>query len=337
MPLPVLPIAIAAGASLISGALSYKGGQDAAKAQDRANKQAAAQQKEMMDYIKSLGYPEAEAIQAAQEAYPIDWSVYDSAALDAIKVGDTSLKDVVESPEFKAQEGAMKQYGEIAAEKGMDAQARAAFEQANIEAATQARAQQEALKQTMARRGLSGSGMELAQAQMAGQGAADISRMAGVQQASSAQQRALQALSQQTNLAQQMVGTRTNIGQAQDVINRFNVGNQLETARAIQNAKLADEAAKKQLLRNQPIAAAEYKSGLVGGRQTASGNIASNIMQGGQIAANRAAGGFEAGSKVASTLGGLAMDYGKSQNPKTLTLEEKLRLLEEENKNTAIT
>ncbi len=313
MPLPVLPIAIAAGASLISGALSYKGGQDATKAQDRANKQAAAQQKEMMDYIKSLGYPEAEAIQAAQEAYPIDWSVYDSAALDAIKVGDTSLKDVVESPEFKAQEGAMKQYGEIAAEKGMDAQARAAFEQANMEAATQARAQQEALKQTMARRGLAGSGMELAQAQMAGQGAADISRMAGVQQASSAQQRALQALSQQTNLAQQMVGTRTNIGQAQDVINRFNVGNQLENARTLMNAKLADEARRKGILQNQPIEAANFKANTMGARQNATSNIASNIMQGGQIAASKEAGGYEAAGKTIGVLGQLGATYAGSK------------------------
>lgn len=318
MPLPVLPIAIAAGASIISGALSYKGGQDAAKAQDRANKQAAAQQKEMMDYIKSLGYPEADAIQAAQEAYPIDWSIYDTAALDKIKVGDTSLKDVVESPEFKAQEGAMKQYGEIAAEKGMDAQARAAFEQADMEAAQTARAQQEALKQTMARRGLAGSGMELAQAQMAGQGASDISRMAGVQQASSAQQRALQALSNQTNLAQQMVGTRKDIGSAQDAMNLFNTGELLKTQRRLQDAKLEEEIQRRKVLQNQPIEAANYKLGTVGARQNATSNIASNIQQGGQIAANKEAGGYEAASKTIGTLGQLGATYAGSK-PTTST------------------
>lgn len=311
-----LPLIVAAGAAVVGGALQYMGANKAAKAQDAANKQAAQQQQQYLDYLKSLNYPEADAIAEAQAKYPIDFSIYDKAALDKIKVGDTSMKDVIESPEFKSQQEDMARYEDISREKGMDAQARAAFEQANMEAATQARAQQEALKQTMARRGLAGSGMELAMAQQAAQSGADTSRMAGLQQSAAAQQRALQALAAKGNLAQGMVSTRSAAAQAQDAINRFNVGNQLENQRALENAKLQSEMAQKQVLQNQPIDALKFKQQMVSPIGSTTASMADTTRQQGAVKGQREAAGYQAGAQVLSTLGNAYGSYAAGEQTK---------------------
>lgn len=290
-------------ATVASGVLSYVGGQQAAKERARANSEAARLQQQMMDRIMAMGYPSEEAIKMAQEKYPIDWSVYDQDSLNKIKLQDTELKGLIDSPEFKVQQGALDKYGEISAEKGMDAQARAAYEQATMESAQQARAQQEALKQTMAMRGIGGSGIELALAQKAGQGASNVARMAGTQQAAEAQKRALQALADQTNLAEKMIGTRKDIGLQQDTINKFNTGELLKTQRDLNEAKLADEAAKKNVLRNYPVAQSEFEMSKLSPLQSSVSNVASGIQKQGDIQATKTAGGYEAGSKVLSSFG----------------------------------
>lgn len=138
---------------------------------------------------------------------------------------------------LKIQYDTLNELTDIVNNKGLTPIDRAAIANIQTELDTAARGQRLATQQSFAQRGLSGSGMELVQQQMADQAAAQKGSQAGLNIAAQAQQRALDALRQRgayaTDVGTQELNRQKSIAEAQDAISRFN-------AAAKQQAELAN-------------------------------------------------------------------------------------------------
>lgn len=112
---------------------------------------------------------------------------------------------------------------------GFDPQSRAQLAQAQASAAQQQRAQEGALRQDFAGRGMAGGGSELALRAAAQQQAANANSMAGVQAAADARTRALASLQSGAALAGQVrnadYGQATDLAGARDRIAEYNSRN----------------------------------------------------------------------------------------------------------------
>jgi hypothetical protein len=145
----------------------------------------------------------------------------------AITVGDTALEQIKTDPRLReAQMSALGQLQELGKSGGLDQADRLNIEEARQRAASEASRQQAAVQESMARRGISGSGLEMAQRQMAGQAAANQSSMMDQRIQAEARRRALEAMMQGGQLAGsirgQDFGEESRKKEAQDLINRFN-------------------------------------------------------------------------------------------------------------------
>lgn len=105
-----------------------------------------------------------------------------------------------------AQSNAINNLQSFVDQNGLDAQARSANEQALGQADQHAQGARGAIMQDAARRGMSGSGAELASNMQANQSAANQGRQASLDIAGQARQRALQALGQQAQIGTSMRG-----------------------------------------------------------------------------------------------------------------------------------
>jgi hypothetical protein len=153
----------------------------------------------------------------------------DPEEIQAIAQQQSSLSEYKGDPRFEqSQIDALSNISEIARGGITDAD-KAAMEESQLEAGIADRGRQEAVLQSMARRGMSGSGSELAaslSSAQAASGSAAADQRAMVQ---GAQQRALQAMIQQGSLAGnirgQGFGEAERRAGAEDIINRFNIQN----------------------------------------------------------------------------------------------------------------
>lgn len=125
----------------------------------------------------------------------------------AIDASIQKQKDIQSDPAVReAQMGAMTKMQGIANENGLDPQSRLALQEARQSTDQQARANQMGVQSDMQRRGMSGSGAEIA-GQIAGaQGASSRGNMAGLSAASEARQRAMDALRGVGTMAGQVRG-----------------------------------------------------------------------------------------------------------------------------------
>lgn len=128
-----------------------------------------------------------------------------------------------------AQVGAIQSLQSFVDQNGLDASARAGLQQAMSAQGQQNQGERGAIMDSMARRGMQGSGSELAALLSGQQNAANTQRSNGLDIAGQARQRALAALGQQAGIAGQMRGQDVGIQQ----------GNQAaENARQQFNAKM---------------------------------------------------------------------------------------------------
>ena len=139
----------------------------------------------------------------------------------------TRMAGISVPPELlSAQQNALRRISEIADEGGLTAIDRARLFDAKEEMATASRGAQEAIMQEAAQRGVSGSGVEMANRMLAQQAAATRGARAGVDTAAEAQRRALEAISQSGQMAGSMrtqsMNEQARVAEAQDAINRFN-------------------------------------------------------------------------------------------------------------------
>lgn len=160
---------------------------------------------------------------------------------------DTTLRD--------AQTGALmdiQQRGRV----GLSPEDRAALAEIRQQTAQDAEAKRQQILQSMAQRGMAGSGAELASQMMAAQSGANRQSQEGMQLSGMASQRALQALSQSAGLAsdirrQDLVLPEMQARAASD-IDRFNVSNQRDVQQ--RNVSSKNVAQEKNLSEAQRIA-----------------------------------------------------------------------------------
>jgi len=153
----------------------------------------------------------------------------------------SALAGVSTDPELRqAQMSALDQLAREGKAGGLSIESRAALREAEGETSARERGSREAILQDMARRGMSGSGNELAAALTNQQGAAERNSAAGTRAAADARARALQAMTQSGQLAGAVRGqdfgeTTTRAG-AVDDRNRFNATQRLQRAGMRANA-----------------------------------------------------------------------------------------------------
>jgi len=148
----------------------------------------------------------------------------------AIELTHSAQAQLQEAPETReAQMEALQAFKQLGA-TGLGAQDRAALSQIRDQVQGDLEAKRQQILQSAQARGMGGSGAELISQLQASQSGANLASDQGLQVAAQAQQRALAALGQSANLAGQVRGqdytSASNRAQAEDEMNRFNVGAQ---------------------------------------------------------------------------------------------------------------
>ena len=175
---------------------------------------------------KALQTPSVENLQVSvQDA--IASGKLDPKMGQAILQDPSFMKEVGANPQLvQAQEQSLQSLQDVGRAGGQDAMTRARMAETMGQVGQQERASREALQSQAQRRGIGGSGVDLAQQAIAQQRGADRAGMLGFQTAADAEQRALQALSQSGQLAGQMRGQQfsedAQRAQAMDRIAQFN-------------------------------------------------------------------------------------------------------------------
>jgi hypothetical protein len=155
---------------------------------------------------------------------------YQAQMENALNQQDSEMNDISIDPRLRdAQMSALESISEMG-ETGFTPAEQAALREARRNAASEDQAKSAQLLDEYARRGMGGSGAELAARLQAGQSSADRLSQEGDRLAQMSQQRALDALSQQATLGSQIrgqdFGEQSDIARAQDAINQFNTANQ---------------------------------------------------------------------------------------------------------------
>lgn len=245
--LPGWGTAIGAGVGLVGG---YLGGKKASAAQKEAQRlqQLALQQfgqikvPELWQQELNLNLPEYIGSLTPQTE-------------GTFQMGPSAMEAVSTDPRLEqAQMAALEQLAEIG-QAGMTPAEAAALRTARRGAAAEAQAKSAQIMQEMQRRGVAGSGMELAQRLQAAQSGADRLSQENDRIMQMAQERALQAISQGSNVAGQVRGQqfneRSDIARARDAINQFNTQNQQQVQS--RNINRGNEAGLRNLSEQQRI------------------------------------------------------------------------------------
>jgi hypothetical protein len=176
-------------------------------------------------------------------------------AEQALQMGPTAMAGIQTDPRLaQAQMTALQQLSQTG-QMGMTPAEAAALADAQRNAQSQAQAKSAQLMDEFARRGMGGSGAELASRLQNSQSAADRLNQSSNQVAQNAQQNALQAISQSGGLAGQMQGQQFGqqeaIARAKDYINQFNTQNSQNVQNT--NVQTSNAAALRNLMNQQSL------------------------------------------------------------------------------------
>lgn len=154
----------------------------------------------------------------------------DELAVTAEQAGPSAFRSVQEDPRLRqAQMSALSRLQSIVDAGGMDPQSMDALMQSQSLVEQQNRGAQEALRSQAARRGISGSGLEMARAMEGQQAAAARLNAAGTKAAADARTRALQAMQMQSAMAGDVRNDdyrrAADAAAAADAIEKFNATN----------------------------------------------------------------------------------------------------------------
>jgi hypothetical protein len=239
--------------AIAGGALGGIGGLLAAADQEKDQKKADAWLKKAAEEIANIPTPELK-FQAYEE---LKSAGYFTPELEKeIKIADSEYEKIATDPRLKeAQMGALASLQELAKSGGLDAMDKANLEQARRRAALDSANQQAAVQESMARRGMGGSGLEMVQRQMAAQSAANQANAADLQIQGEARRRALEAMMQSGQLAgnvrEQDFGEQEKIAAAKDALNKFRTTNEIN--RQMRNVGSTNEAGMYNLKNDQAI------------------------------------------------------------------------------------
>jgi hypothetical protein len=175
----------------------------------------------------------------------IDAALRDVQGADA--EADSSWGGVETDPALRVvQRSVLDKLAREGSSTGLDVQDRAALSEAQGQVARQERGSREAILQDMARRGMSGSGSELAAALANQQGSADRSASVGAAAAADARGRQLAALSASGEMAGavrgQDFGEKAAKAAGLDSVATFNANNRLRKAGLVSGVRLGQAA-----------------------------------------------------------------------------------------------
>jgi hypothetical protein len=240
---PALAIAGAASsaASGIAGLASGSSEEEARaqQAKDIANSPVASPEERSiaLDYLRSVGQlsPEME---------------------EAINLADTELKGIKVDPRYKDLQNQALRSLEKRSREGLTAEDQAIINDINRKADVANRGRQQAVLENMAARGQLGSGAELAARLQASQDAADQANQQGSDLAGLMAARRLEAQNSLGNMASKLrseeFGEQKDVASAQDLINKFNSGNQQSVQQ--RNVESRNQAQRLNLANEQDIA-----------------------------------------------------------------------------------
>jgi hypothetical protein len=251
--MPWVPAAIAGGA-IIGGALI---GSNAAKKQSEA---AAAAQRALMERLDAAQLPDIEEQKLNYEMNQYQGQI-DPTLEQGINSDPSLMQNIQVDPRLReAQMSALQQLSQYGQTPFTEADS-AALRDVRRQASADEHARQSAILQSMAQRGMGGSGAELAARLSSSQASTDRASAEGDRLAQMAQQRALQSISQSGTLGTQVAGQQfdqaAKIANAQDVINQFNTQNQRDVQQrnvGIKNTIDAQTQADKQRIAESNVA-----------------------------------------------------------------------------------
>jgi hypothetical protein len=232
MAFPWLPLAF--GASAIGGIASYFANKSALERAELLQNQA-------LQQFLSITIPDPKDQRIALEEFVLQGTINPQLEA-AISQAPSEFEKIVTSWEDKqAQRRALSELEQIGYKGGMRLQDKATIQEALKDSQSRERGERLAISAEMARRGLSGSGFEVAGRLAAQQGSADRDAMTSLKAASDAQNRALSAIQSAgelgTKYRTQEFGEQAQKAAAADVINRFNT----ENLRDVQMRNLASQ------------------------------------------------------------------------------------------------
>lgn len=263
--LPLL--AVGAAGSIFGGIANYFANKSA---NDRAQM---LQDKALQQWI-NLAIPDPEKQKVALEKFVLQGEL-DPKLEQAIQANPSEFETIVTSAETKAaQNRALSELSQIGYEGGLRLQDKAALQDAMLESQTKERANRLAIADDMAKRGMGGSGFEVAAQLSAQQGGADRNARNSLGIAAQAQERALQSIMQAGDLASkyrtQDFNEQSAKASAADKINLFNTQNLQDVRQrniAAQNRANEMNLANKQNIANKNTELSnyqqEYNKGLI--------------------------------------------------------------------------
>lgn len=310
--------AAGAGANIAAGLANYA-------IQSSANDRAEAMQNENMQKWLALNIPDPAQQKIVLEKF-ISQGKIDPVFQQAIQQSPSEFSKIVSNPTYQAaQDRALGELQDIGESGGLRLQDKEALQEAQIQSQTQDRAARQGISAEMARRGLGGSGFDVA-AQLQGQQAqGDRDANSSLRIASDAQKRALDAIQSEGGLATQYrtqdFGEKSAKASAADRINQFNTANSRDVNAA--NVTAQNQAKEFNLRNDQDVANKNtsatnqnsmYNAGLLQqqyenqqqklkGVTGANSDLAQTAIRGGQIAGNAVSNAGSAVSGAASAQG----------------------------------
>ena len=238
---------------------------------------------EQVARLEAIGIPSIEAQRIALEAPEL------VGLLEAEALGPSRFEEIQMDPRLQAAQMAALEDVSGIAQTGLGAADELALEEIRRRASGQAQAQRATALQQMQERGMGDSGALLAAQLQAGQSAADMASMQGMQQAAQAQQARMAALGQQANMAsgmqEQMLGLDIRKASADDLIKQFNAQNrqsvQERNLDAMQNIKNMGTATRNQMeVANKGLIPQQFQMQMARatGQNQASQNLAEQYM-----------------------------------------------------------
>jgi hypothetical protein len=322
--------AVVAGAALVNqveqGRRARGDAADASALSEQQSASAMASREEAIRRLEAVGIPTIEAQKIVLESPEL-------VGLQEIRdLGPSAMEGITADPRLKdAQMGALESMQQFT-EAGLTDAEKAQQMMMQRSVAGEAQARDKSILQSMAERGVGGSGMELAQRLSSSQAGAERRAMAQAQLSGQAQQRALQAITQGAGMAGsirgQEFGEQAQTAQSADAIARFNAAQraqieganlssqqQIEQQRAAasQQQEIHNQALIQQDLQNRMAKEKSIASAITGTAQ-AQDTAAARTLEAGQAAA---AGRIQQGAAMTGAAGTLIGAFGGGSSKAT--------------------
>lgn len=210
-------IAVGAGTQIVGGIMNWQNSESARKAN-------AKERAKMQGLIDKIGMPDFDTSMITPEEYKVLQKFSPEIAPYVEEQAPGVLKAASEGATQgrEAQMAALDRLRNLSA-TGQDTQSKILQDQALSAAAAQSRGQQDAIQQSLQRRGMAGSGMGLVQALLAQQGSGSAAQQASQQAALNAYNTRLQALRDSASLGSQIRGQDIDLeAKNLDIMNDFN-------------------------------------------------------------------------------------------------------------------